>query len=621
MTRAIALLLLASSSLFAAEWNGYEKTEFTVEGRQCYVVAPKIAAPGKPWYWQAKFPDYHPEPAIGLLEKGFHVAFINLPNDMGSPKMVEEMDHFYAHVVKTFGLSPKVSLEGVSRGGLFVYNWTLKNIDKVNAIYCDSPVLDMKSWPGGRGKGKGSSNDWKQALAAYGFTEEQILTFRGNPVDTLEPIARKQIPALHIISDRDEIVPAAENTDVFAERYKKLGGPITVHRNLRLPDSLNGHHFLLDDWNMPANFILSHTPGMESRAGTQRDFFELRGGMPHALKKFEQGGEARVVFLGGSITAGKGWRDLTCANLGKLFPKTKFDCVNAGISSTGSTPGAFRLLRDVFNRGPVDLLFEEAAVNDDTNGFEGANAIRGMEGIVRHAKLVNPSLDIILLHFVDPGKMTEYRAGKTPSVIENHERVASHYNLPSVNLAREVTYRIDSGEFTWEKDFLGLHPSPFGGTVYARSIMRLFDAAMRTSLPPPIDGHSYFNGRLVDIHEVSRGEGWRIEEDWTAQDKAGTRAGFVHVPVLIGDKPGAESRFQFEGTAVGLFVTAGPDAGIVEFSIDNSPFKEKSLATQWSPTLHIPWTYILNADLAPGKHELKLRVKSGAVRVVHMLAN
>ncbi len=621
MTRIAAFLLLAIAPLRAADWNGYQKTEFMVEGRQCYVVAPRIAAPGKPWYWQAKFPDYHPEPAIGLLEKGFHVAFINLPNDMGSPKMVAEMDRFYDHVVKTFGLSEKVSLEGVSRGGLFVYNWTLKNIAKVNAIYCDSPVLDIKSWPGGKGKGKGSANDWKQALAAYGFTEQQMLEFRGNPVDTLGPIAKAGIPALHIVSDRDEIVPPSENTDVFAARYRQLGGPITVYRNQRLPDGLNGHHYSLDDWNMPANFILRHTPGMADRAGKQREFFELRGGLPNALKKFEQGGEARVVFLGGSITAMNGWRDLTCAHLGKLFPKTKFDCVNAGISSTGSTPGAFRLMRDVFGRGPVDLLFEEAAVNDDTNAFEGRDAIRGMEGIVRHAKTVNPNIDIVLMHFVDPGKMKTILEGRTPAVIEAHERVARHYNVPSIDLAREVTARIDAGEFTWDKDFVSLHPSPFGQTVYFRSIARLLDAAMRTSFPPPIDANSYYNGRLVDIREVTPGDGWRIVEDWAPQDKAGTRKGFVHVPMLVGDKPGAECRFTFDGTAVGIFVAAGPDAGVVEYSIDNSLYKDKNLMTQWSPTLHIPWAYILEADLAPGRHELVLRVKSGAVRIVHMLAN
>ena len=67
---------------------------------------------------------------------------------------------------------------------------------------------------------------------------------------------------------------------------------------------------------------------------------------------------------------------------------------------------------------------------------------------------------------------------------------------------------------------------------------------MRTSLPAPIDYQSYFNGRLVDIHDVRRGEGWHVDEDWAPEGKIGTRKGFVHVPMLIGDKPGAECRFE-----------------------------------------------------------------------------
>ena len=57
---------------------------------------------------------------------------------------------------------------------------------------------------------------------------------------------------------------------------------------------------------------------------------------------FESTGMGRVVFLGGSITFMSGWRDMVCAELERRFPETKFDFINAGIPSTGSTPGAYR---------------------------------------------------------------------------------------------------------------------------------------------------------------------------------------------------------------------------------------------------------------------------------------
>lgn len=72
--------------------------------------------------------------------------------------------------------------------------------------------------------------------------------------------------------------------------------------------------------------------------------------------------------------------------LQERFSDTEFDFINAGIPSTGSTPGAFRLANDVLSKGTVDLLFEEAAVNDYHNGRSVTEQIRGMEGIVRYAR-------------------------------------------------------------------------------------------------------------------------------------------------------------------------------------------------------------------------------------------
>jgi sialidase-1 len=633
----------------AALWNGYEKRDFNIQGTQAYVVFPRSVAPSNDWLWRARFPDYHPEPAIALLSKGFHLAYLDLPNIFGNPKAVAVWDEFYEYVMSNFGLARKMSLEGVSRGGLFVYNWAAKHAGLVNCVYCESPVCDMKSWPGGKGKGLGSVTDWQEALDAYGLSAEQMMAFGGNPVDETAPLAARTVPILHVVSDRDRVVPAAENTDVFAERYRQQGGPIVVFRNTGMPDSLNGHHFPLDAPALIVNFILSNTPGMEPLRGTgltphDREYFQLRGGLRNALRRFSAGGNARVAFLGGSITEMAGWRDLVCQHLTQRFSRTKFDFINAGIASTGSTPGAFRLLRDVFSHGPVDLLFEEAAVNDSTNYFAPREQIRGMEGIVRHARLLQPEIDIVMLHFTDPDKMKTIREGGVPEVIVSHEKIAAHYGIPSIDLAREVTERIDAGEFTWDKDFRNLHPSPFGMTVYARSIERLFDAAWKqppmvestaepavqpSPLPVPLDEQSYFRGRLVDVREVTPGDGWRIDPDWAPAGNAGTRKGFVHVPMLAAESPGDTCRFAFEGTAAGIFVAAGPDAGTLEFSIDGAPFRSRNLFTEWSPTLHIPWAYVLDADIPPGRHELTMRVsaaadprsKGHAIRITDMLAN
>ena len=151
--------------------------------------------------------------------------------------------------------------------------------------------------------------------------------------------------------------------------------------------------------------------------------------------------------------------------------------------------------------------------------------------------------------------------------------------MPSIDLAKEVTERIRAGEFTWEKDFIDLHPSPFGHQIYYRSVCRLLDAAWKEPLqadativahrlPDPLDYKSYFRGRLVNIAEAKCDRGWKMIPKWTPSDGAGTRPGFVNVPMLVAEKPGATLQLKFYGTAVGVFVAAGPDAAAVEYSID-----------------------------------------------------
>lgn len=371
------------------------------------------------------------------------------------------------------------------------------------------------------------------------------------------------------------------------------------------------------------------------------DYFSLRSGLENCRIRFEKSKVGRVAFLGGSITECGSWRDLVCQVLQQRFPETKFEFINAGISSTGSTPGAFRLERDVLGKGQVDLLFEDAAVNDQYNGFSDAAQIRGMEGIVRHARLVNPNMDIVVLEFVDPPKMAEINQGRTPSVIANNERVAAYYNVPSINLAREVTERIRAGEFSWEKDFVELHPSQFGNELYARSISRLFSAAWNKPLSDnakqnpyelpekPLDANSYYKGRLGDIHEAQISSGWVFNRSWKPDGEIETRKGFVDVPMLTGDQPGDVLTLKFTGTAIGIFTASGPDAGIVEYSIDQGPFYEKDLFTEWSDRLHIPWAFVLADDLSPGAHEVTLRIsdkknpgsKGNACRIVNFLLN
>src|SRR6202022_330196 len=164
-------------------FHGYECADFTFKNRSCKIARPKIAAKNPPWIWRARFWGHEPQTDIALLERGFHIVYCDVAELYGNGEAVSLWNDYYA-LLKKAGLSKRVVLEGMSRGGVYVYNWAAENPEKVACIYADNPVLDLKSWPGGKGKGPGSKADWEIFKKDYGYhSDEEALLFAGSPID------------------------------------------------------------------------------------------------------------------------------------------------------------------------------------------------------------------------------------------------------------------------------------------------------------------------------------------------------------------------------------------------------------------------------------------------------
>lgn len=340
----------------------------------------------------------------------------------------------------------------------------------------------------------------------------------------------------------------------------------------------------------------------------------------NALSTISESKKATVAFIGGSITEMNGYRVMVQDFLSDQFPHTDFTFINAGISSTCSTTGAFRLQRDVLSRRP-DLLFVEFAVNDDQDAAHaGRECRRGMEGIVRAALTNDPNIEIVITHFVNPPMLKTLQQGGTPISSSSHEAVAKHYGVSTIDLAKEVAERISAGALTW-KEYGGTHPAPAGNRIAADMVVELLTSGWNSShveftvrdsavpaVPEPLDERSYSNGVLVDVANAAADEHWSLgRPDW--ENIAGSkRERFLQERMLSAVASGAELTLQFDGTAVGMYVLAGPDAGIVEFSIDGAPTRKLDLYHRFSRGLHYPRTIMFDADLAPGPHELKLTV-------------
>lgn len=239
----------------ALDYHGYQLHDLSVDGCAVHVVEPKDSLPGRPWVWRTMFWDAFPGVDVALLENGFHLSFIDVGNTFGCPEAMKHFDVFYDTMTTKFGLSAKPALEGLSRGGLYAYRWAYVNTGKVGCIYGDAPVCDMKSWPGGKGRGSGSPKDWIQAIKDYHFANEQeMLMFKGNPIDTLEPIAAAHIPIIHVCGDADTVVPEDENTDIVRRRYIALGGDFA----LIVKQGCGHHPHGQADPTPVVNFILAH---------------------------------------------------------------------------------------------------------------------------------------------------------------------------------------------------------------------------------------------------------------------------------------------------------------------------------------------------------------------------
>jgi pimeloyl-ACP methyl ester carboxylesterase len=250
-------------------WHGFVRHNFRFQGRTAWVVEPEKPLPGRPWSWCMMFPDAFTArcAAPDLLAAGFHHAFLDVGNSFGSPDAVRALDAFHAELVR-LGLAPRPALIGISRGGLYAHRFAAEHPGKVSAIYGDAAVCDFKSWPGGKGSGKGSPRDWQACIAAYKFADEaEALAWRGNPVDALEPLATAGIALVHVVGDDDDVVPPAENGLVVAERYAKLGGTVEV-----IHKPACGHHpHGLDDPAPLVAFLLRHSSTAAAAAKPRAD--------------------------------------------------------------------------------------------------------------------------------------------------------------------------------------------------------------------------------------------------------------------------------------------------------------------------------------------------------------
>jgi hypothetical protein len=365
-------------------------------------------------------------------------------------------------------------------------------------------------------------------------------------------------------------------------------------------------------------------------------YVKARDGLPFTFQKAAKGEKIRISFYGGAVTVGEGaskpelcYRQLLLQQLRALYPKTEFKGYDYMAPGNGSLLCAFNIGKDT-RYGASDLFVFEFAI-DDAAAPESQVA-EAVEGIVRQLRNAFPETEILFLYAFSKDQMDAFRKGELPGCIRAQEKVADHYGIPSVNVAKFVADRIQAGELSLDafaKD--GVRPTDLGHALYLEAMKPLFAQCKAEAdkgvppakriVPPPVSTRALVKAQCIPY------EWCKLEGQWkTGQESPSER--FFHV--LVSDHPGDTLTMKFKGESAGYVGVIGPDSGDLEFSADGGAWKPQANFIPDPGSTGRVCSALLARDLPPeAEHELKLRVATAQpkgsagrmIRIGFMLVN
>ena len=230
---------------------------FRVAGHTAFLISPTAPGQPMPWVWYAPTLPGLPGPEERwmfekFLNAGMGIAGIDAGESYGSPGGCDLFSALYEELVGRRGFSQKACLLARSRGGLMLYNWAVQHPSSVACAAGIYPVCNLSSYPG-----------VSKACGAYGMAEAQFAEElkEYNPIDRIAPLAKARVPIFHIHGDSDALVPLGQNSAELAERYRQVGGEMT----LRVVEG-QGHN-MWSGWfqcQELVEFVIAHADGRGS---------------------------------------------------------------------------------------------------------------------------------------------------------------------------------------------------------------------------------------------------------------------------------------------------------------------------------------------------------------------
>jgi hypothetical protein len=311
----------------------------------------------------------------------------------------------------------------------------------------------------------------------------------------------------------------------------------------------------------------------------------VRRGIPSFFEKSRTKKDLTVAYIGGSITQAQNqYRIQSLGFIQQMLPNVIIKGINAGVSGSDTELAACRIKEQVLDNHP-DLIFIEFAVN---GGFP-----EGMEGMVRQIMKFNSKIDICFIYTVMSAQLKYYQTGDQPPGIKTLEKIANHYNIPSIHLgmaAAELAKdekliikgnpKDDIGKIIFSED--GVHPlPPGGGKLYAealaRGMIKLKNNSKSTvnNIPKPLLQDNWEDAKMINPSEKMFSSGWKKIDSSTSNYLKAFKNWFPSI--MVSERAGDSFTFNFKGKAFGFFDIGGPESGQVDIYLDGKLIELKAV--------------------------------------------
>lgn len=216
-------------------WDGYDYKDFEFEGRKATVVFPKTADNLRNWTLKTEYQYAFVEEEMALLERGFHVAYLENNNRFATKEDCDAKARFAEFLHAKYNLRDKCVLVGMSLGGAHAVNFAGFYPEKVVCMFIDAPVLNFLNYPG---KPQCKSVWENEFVKAYpGITRAGLLNFENHPMNKIPVLKEHKIPIIMLYGDEDKTVDYSENGRLMEYEYEDMPELLTVIKR-----ECQGHH-------------------------------------------------------------------------------------------------------------------------------------------------------------------------------------------------------------------------------------------------------------------------------------------------------------------------------------------------------------------------------------------